>query len=87
MKEVTAIRKASLRLGLPYERVYNVYTAYWKYIKQHLGSIPFKEKLTEEEFNTYKHSVSLPYLGKLHCSYDRLQYKQNKYEEICSKRD
>lgn len=87
MKEIKAIKQASLKLGLPYDYVYKIYVAYWKYIKQHIASLPLKEKLTEEEYDSYKHSVSLPFLGKLHCPYDKLKFKQDKYEKNCSKRN
>jgi len=74
-------------LGLPYDYVLRVYRAYWKFNKQHIASLPLKEKITEEEYDSYKHSVSLPYLGKLYCTFDRLKNMQESYEKNSSKRD
>lgn len=86
-KKNQAILRASLKLGLPYDYVLKVYRAYWKFNKQHIASLPLKQDITEEEYNKYKHSVSLPYLGKLYCTYERLQNKRKGYEESCSKGD
>jgi len=86
-KKNQAILRASLKLGLPYDYVLKVYRAYWKFNKQHIASLPLKKKITEEEYNGYKHSISLPYLGKLYCTYDRLNNMQESYEKNSSKRD
>ena len=44
------IVKAAKQLNLPVKFVGEVYTAYWKYVRNYLSSLNLKDDITEEEF-------------------------------------
>lgn len=58
--------------------VLTVYKAFWKHIKSSIESLPLKQDLSEEDFNSYKTNYNLPYIGKLYCNYDSLVNAKNK---------
>lgn len=64
-------KKVAQSLNLPEKAVREAYMFYWKVVKEAIEALPFKEELTEEEFNSLKTSFNLPSLGKLYCSYDK----------------
>lgn len=80
------VRKASLELNIPYETVWNVYEAYWKFIRQHISSLPLKEDITEEEFSKLKTNINIPSLGKFHLDWDRLCLKKQEHERFKNKK-
>lgn len=80
------IRKASLELNIPYDKVWNVYEAYWKFIRFHISSLPLKEDITEEEFSKLKTNINVPSLGKFHLEWDRLCEKKKEHERFKNKK-
>lgn len=71
--------KVAKELNLPEELVKNTYKAYWKFIRDSIESLPLKEDLTEEKFSQLKTNFNIPSLGKLSCTYDRMQGVKMKY--------
>lgn len=65
------IAKVSEQTGLSQKIVDRTYKAYWKAIRQHITSLPLKEDLTDEEFQSLRPNVNLPSLGKLNVTLDR----------------
>lgn len=80
------VRKASAELNIPYTTVWNVYEAYWKFIRNHISSLPLKEDITEEEFSKLKTSINVPSLGKFHLDWDRLCIKKKEHERFKHKK-
>lgn len=62
-------RQASKILNIPENTVKQVYTAYWKAIRECITADPILLDMSEEEFNKAKRNVCLPNLGKLSCTY------------------
>lgn len=59
-------------LNLDPKEVSKVWTAYWKFIKNHISSLPLKGEITEEEFSKLNPNINISSLGHLTCSYDRI---------------
>lgn len=76
------IGKVSGELGLPEDLVDKTYKAYWFWVKQTIQSLPLKEDLDEEAFSKLRTNFNIPSLGKLTCSYKRLQGVKKRYEYI-----
>lgn len=64
------IKEVSVALNIPFKVAKEAYYSSWKFIKEHMASLPLKEKLTEEEFKQLKTSFNIPSIGKLACTYD-----------------
>lgn len=88
--------KVAKELNLPEELVKNTYKAYWKFIRDSIESLPIKENLSEEEFSQLRTNFNIPSLGKLSCTYERMQGVKMKYlyakqlinkENACNKED
>lgn len=65
------LKRLSKELDIPEDTILKVYKSYWKFIKDTIKDLPLKEDITEEEYNKYKTSFNIPYLGKLACPYKR----------------
>lgn len=74
------ITQVSKEIGLPYEVTKEAYEFYWRFIRETIKNLPFKENLTEEEFNKYKTNFNIPSIGKLHCTYDRYSKLKKRYK-------
>lgn len=63
--------RVALKLGLDKSAVKEAYNSYWEYFRESIESLPLKEDLNEEDFNSLKTSFNVPSLGKFYCTYDR----------------
>ena len=75
------VEKAALQLNLPYQTVWKVYSSYWKFVRQHLMSLPLKEDITEEEFNKLSTSINVPSLGKIYTDWEFIKAKKKRENE------
>lgn len=83
-----AIEEAAKELRMPYNRVEKIYRAFWKYVRHHIESLPIKGvEMSKEEYESYRPSVSLSYLGRIHCSYDDIVKMKKGYEKACREKD
>lgn len=73
------IKKVASELGLPEKLVERTYSAYWRALREYISSRPFKEDLTEEEFNAMQPNVNIPAIGKLYVTYDRYKSMKKLY--------
>lgn len=73
--------KVSLELGLNESDVKEAYNLYWEYFRKSIESLPLKENLNEEDFNSLKTSFNVPSLGKFYCTYDRYLRMKNKLKK------
>ena len=76
------INKASEQLNLPVEIVDKTYKAYWFYIKQTIQSLPLRDNmnLDQNEFSKLHTNFNIPSIGKLACTYDRIQNLKKRYK-------
>ena len=74
--------KVSKELGLPPEVVDKIYKSYWMFIKQTIQALPLKEDLTSEDFKKLRTNFNIPSLGKLSCTYDRMNRVKEKFKHI-----
>lgn len=65
------ITKVAAKHNIPYQVVDRTYKGFWKFIREHLSSLPMKNEMTEEEFSQLRTSINVPSLGKFSCDYDR----------------
>lgn len=82
MKHEDIIDKVSIELNIPKEVVKKAYIAYWYFIKKSIESIPFKENITQEDFNNFRTSINIPSLGKFSCTYTRYLGIKNRFKII-----
>ena len=73
--------KVALELGLNESDVKEAYNLYWEYFRKSIESLPLKENLNEEDFNSLKTSFNVPSLGKFYCTYDRYLRMKNKLKK------
>lgn len=73
--------KVALELGLNKSDVKEAYNLYWEYFRKSIESLPLKENLNEEDFNSLKTSFNVPSLGKFYCTYDRYIRMKNKLKK------
>lgn len=76
-KEIIVL--VSKQLNLPYEVVDLAYKSYWEFIRNTITNLPLKEDITEEEFSKLRTNFSIPYIGKLSCTYDRMMKIKKRY--------
>lgn len=69
-------------LNLPKEVVKKAYQSFWKFIKVTISNLPFKDDLTQEEFDQLRTNFNIPSLGKLNCDYERLLGVKERYKYI-----
>ena len=74
--------KVSKELGLPPEVVDKIYKSYWMFVKQTIQALPLKEDLTSEDFKKLRTNFNIPSLGKLSCTYDRMNRVKEKFKHI-----
>ena len=82
MKYHDIIDKVSQELDIPFEVVNVAYKSYWKFIKQTIQSLSLKDNLSEEEFAKLKTNFNIPSLGKLTCTFDRMEGVKKRYNYI-----
>lgn len=73
--------KVALELGLNSSDVKEAYNLYWEYFRKSIESLPLKDSLNEEDFNSLKTSFNVPSLGKFYCTYDRYLRMKNKLKK------
>ena len=71
MKYEEAVKIVSEELDISYEVVLEAYRSFWRFIRENISELPFKQDITEEEFNKLRTNFNIPSLGKLSCNYDR----------------
>lgn len=71
----SAFRKTARCFSISPKQVEEIYSSYWKFIKDVVSRESFKE-MTEEEFDASNLNVNIPYLGKLYADKEKL----NKYK-------
>jgi hypothetical protein len=69
MKHSEIIKKVAEELNLPEELVSRTYDAYWKFIRETISSLPLKNDLSKEQFDSLKTNFNIPSIGKLSCKY------------------
>ena len=69
MKEI--YKKVADEMNIPISRVEKIHKAFWKEVKEHIASLPLKEDLDKEYFDSLHPCVNIPSLGKLYINFDK----------------
>ena len=67
------VNEVSKELNLPFNIVDKTYKAYWLFIKKTIQQLPLKKDITEQEFNNIQTNFNIPSIGKLSCTFQRMQ--------------
>lgn len=78
---MSVFSEASRITGIPKDTIERTYNCYWRAIREHISSLPLKEGITKEGFDSMKTSVNIPSIGKLYVTYDRWKAMREKYNE------
>jgi len=80
--------KLAQELNISKETIWNVYKAYWQFIREKITSLHLKKEMSEYDYSKLKTNFNLPSLGKLNCSYDRwLRVKKSNQIKLNSIKD
>lgn len=81
------IRKIASELNLSEKLVERTYMAYWRVIREHMASMPFKSTLTDEEFNALQPNVNIPSIGKFYVTLDRYRAINDSYNKRLKRKE
>lgn len=76
------VKEVANELGLDVSVTKNVFSLYWRFIKDTLSDYPFEDIDTEEDFKKHRYSISMRHIGKIYTNEHnvfRLKNKKKKY--------
>ena len=82
MKYTELVSTVSKELNIPEEVVSRAYKSYWEFIKTTIQTLPLKEDINEEEFSKLRTNFNVPSLGKLVCTFDRMEGVKKRFNYI-----
>lgn len=82
MKYTELVSTVSKELNIPEEVVSRAYKSYWEFIKTTIQALPLKEDINEEEFSKLRTNFNVPSLGKLVCTFDRMEGVKKRFNYI-----
>ena len=82
MKYSEIINQVSKELNIPVEVVDRAYRSSFEFIKNKIQSLPLKEDISEEEFSGLRTNFNIPSLGKLVCTFDRMEGVKKRFNYI-----
>ena len=82
MKYTDVVNTVSKELNIPEEVVSKAYKSYWEFIKETIQALPLNEDINEDEFSNLRTNFNLPSLGKLVCTYDKVQKVKKRFKYI-----
>lgn len=82
MKYTELVSTVSKELNIPEEVVDKAYKSYWEFIKTTIQALPLKEEVDEEEFSKLRTNFNVPSLGKLVCTFDRMEGVKKRFSYI-----
>lgn len=82
MKYTELVSTVSKELNIPEEVVDRAYKSYWEFIKTTIQALPLKEDINEEEFSKLRTNFNVPSLGKLVCTFDRMEGVKKRFDYI-----
>lgn len=82
MKYSEIINQVSKELNIPVEVVDRAYRSSFEFIKNKIQSLPLKEDISEEEFSELRTNFNIPSLGKLVCTFDRMEGVKKRFNYI-----
>ncbi len=82
MRHTELLSIVSKELSIPVEVVERAYKSYWEFIKSTIQALPLKEDLDEEEFSKLRTNFNIPSLGKLVCTFDRMEGVKKRFNYI-----
>lgn len=85
MKYTDVIETVANELGIPKEVVKVAYRSFWEFIKETIQSLPLKENINEDRFNSLRTNFNIPSLGKMTCTFERMSGVKKRYEYLNNK--
>ena len=82
MKYTELVSTVSKELNIPEEVVDRAYKSYWEFIKTTIQDLPLKEDINEEKFSKLRTNFNVPSLGKLVCTFDRMEGVKKRFNYI-----
>ena len=82
MKYTELVSTVSKELNIPEEVVDRAYKSYWEFIKATIQALPLKEDINEDEFSKLRTNFNVPSLGKLVCTFDRMEGVKKRFNYI-----
>ena len=82
MKYSEIINQVSKELDIPVEVVDKAYRSSFEFIKNKIQYLPLKEDINEEEFSKLRTNFNIPSLGKLVCTFDRMEGVKKRFNYI-----
>ena len=82
MKYSDFVDIVSKELDIPAEIVKTAYKSYWIFIRQTIQELPLKEEINEEDFSKLRTNFNIPSLGKLSCTYDKVERVKKRFNII-----
>lgn len=82
MKYQDIVKIVAKELNLSEELVSRTYDSYWKYIRETISSLPLKDDLSRESFDSLKTNFNIPSIGKLSCTYKRYVGVKKQFEKF-----
>ena len=82
MKYSEIINQVSKELDIPVDVVDKAYRSSFEFIKNKIQSLPLKEDISEEEFSGLRTNFNIPSLGKLVCTFDRMEGVKKRFNYI-----
>ena len=82
MKYSEIINQVSKELDIPVEVVDKAYRSSFEFIKNKIQSLPLKEDISEDEFSELRTNFNIPSLGKLVCTFDRMEGVKKRFNYI-----
>lgn len=66
------IGQVARKLSIPTELAVLIYRSYWGFIKDRISNTPLQD-MSEEDFESTAVNYNIPYIGKLHTNYEKIQ--------------
>lgn len=85
----SVIDQVARELGIDKKLALSIYKSYWLFIKDTISKLEL-DNMREEDFRITTTNFSIPYIGKLHTSYSKVEkYKRkiNYLNHVKNKRD
>ena len=68
--------KVAKELSLPPKVIEEAYRSFWRFIKSKISELPLEEITTKEEFDNLRTNFNIPSLGKLSCTYEKIENRK-----------
>ena len=68
--------KVAEELAISPKVIEEAYRSFWRFVKTKISELPLEEISTKEEFEKLRTNFNIPSLGKLSCTYEKIENKK-----------